>query len=110
MQAFHRFLVLGFLALALACGTGCATTESRAYARELGPLVGRAPLAWFIERYGEPEQRTAIDGRTEVVQFRVAEESLQGRGATANVAVVTDLRLTFKDGILAAWQVSNAVR
>ena len=96
--------------LSLAAGFGCASTENRAYARELGPLVGRAPVAWFIERYGEPEKRTAIDGRTEVLQFRVAEESFAGRGAHANVVVATELRLTFKDGILAAWQVSNAVR
>jgi hypothetical protein len=110
MPSFHRVLVLGVLALTLAAGFGCASTENRAYARELGPLVGRAPVAWFIERYGEPEKRTAIDGRTEILQFRVAEESLAGRGTHANVVVGTELRLTFKDGILAGWQAFNVVR
>lgn len=110
MPTLRRYLALALLLLAVAAGAGCAGTETRTYARELAPLVGRAPVAWFIERYGGPEKRTVIDGRTEVLQFRATEESLAGRGARGNVTVVTELRLTFKDGILSAWEASNAVR
>jgi len=110
MPTLRQYLALALLLLAVAAGAGCAGTETRAYTRELAPLVGRAPVAWFVERYGEPEKRTVIDGRTEVLQFRAAEESLAGRGARGNVTVVTELRLTFRDGILSAWEASNAVR
>jgi len=110
MSPIRRFLVLGSLLLTLAAGIGCAGTDTREYARELNPLVGRAPLRHFIDRYGEPEKRTALDSRTEVLEFRVAEESLGGRGARGSVAVTTELRLTFKDGILSDWKVANAVK
>lgn len=110
MPTIRRFLLLASLLLTLAAGFGCAGTETRTYARELGPLVGRAPLPYFIDRFGVPEKRTAIDSRTEVLQFLVAEESLAGRGGRGNMAVATELRLTFKDGILADWKVSNALK
>jgi hypothetical protein len=110
MPSLHRRLLLASLLLTLATGFGCAGNETRKYASELGPLVGRAPLPYFIERYGEPEKRTAVDSRTEIVQFRVAAESLGSYGVRGNLEITTELRLTFKDGILSAWQASNAVR
>jgi hypothetical protein len=112
MPTIRRFLLLASLLLPFAAGFGCAgtTTETRAYARELGPLVGRAPIPYFIDRFGAPEKRTAIDSRTEVLQFVVAEASLPGRNERGNVAVATELRLTFKDGILADWKVFTALK
>ena len=110
MPAFPRFLLLGALMLALAGAVGCAGNETREYERELRPLIGRAPIAYFIDRYGDPEKRFAVDSRTEVLQFRVAEETIGVRGAYASLAMITELRLTFKDGVLADWKAANAVR
>jgi hypothetical protein len=110
MPCVPRFLLPGVLVVTLAAAFGCAGNETREYERELRPLVGRAPVAYFIDRYGEPEKRLAVDSRTEVLQFRVAEETIGVRGAHASLAVATELRLTFKDGILSGWKASNALR
>ena len=110
MISFSRFVLQGVLALGLAAAVGCAGNETREFARELNPLIGRAPVAYFIDRYGEPEKRIAVDSRTEILQFRVGEEKIGVRGAYSSIAVATELRLTFKDGILSDWKSSNAVR
>jgi len=110
MPSLRRLLPLASLLLTLAAGFGCAGTDTREYDRELRPLVGRAPVAYVIDRYGEPEKRIAIDGRTEVLQFRIAEEMLTGRNTRSTVTVATELRLTFKDGVLSEWKAANAVR
>jgi hypothetical protein len=110
MPTCSRIILLGALLLALAAAVGCAGTETREYARELNPLVGRAPIAYFIDRYGEPEKRIAVDSRTQILRFRVGEETIGVRGQYASLAVATELTLTFKDGVLAEWKASNAVR
>jgi hypothetical protein len=110
MPSLRRRLLQGSLLLMLVAGFGCAGNETREYARELDPLVGRAPIPFFIDRFGEPEKRIAVDSRTEILQFRVATESLDNYGARGNLKVTTELRLTFRDGILAGWRASNAVR
>jgi hypothetical protein len=109
MRSPRRRLLLVFALLALAAGSGCANTERREFAQELGPLVGRAPIAYFIDRYGEPEKTIPVDSRTKILQFQVAAEPLADHGARVNLEITTELRLTFKDGILSAWQSSNVV-
>lgn len=110
MPSPRRRLFLVSALLALAAGAGCANTEKREFAQQLGPLVGRAPIAYFIERYGEPQKTIRVDSRTQILQFQVAAESLANHGAHVNLKIATELRLTFKDGILSDWQSSHVVQ
>ncbi len=109
MRCIDKKLYAALAALSLAALAACAPEPAgREYQRELAPLVGHAPVEYFLDRYGEPDRRTRVDAHTEVLRFTVAEEAYGGRGAHVNVA--TRLELTFRDGVLAAWRASNAVR
>jgi hypothetical protein len=108
-QSRRSFLLLP-LAAALVAAAGCAGNETRAYAKDLDPLVGRAPKDYFIEKYGEPEKRTRIDAHTDVWEFRVSDNPVTTGNLRGAVGVSTLLRLTFKDDKLASWQAFNVVR
>jgi hypothetical protein len=105
-QTRRSFLRLPF-AVALVALTGCGANETRTYARELDPLVGRAPKDYFIEKYGDPSKRTRVDAHTDIWEFQVSDVTSNMRGGST---VSTMLRLTFKDDKLASWQAFNVVR
>ncbi len=110
MRSLSRVAGIVLALVSFALFAGCAGSEVREYQRDLAPLVGRAPLGYFLDRYGEPDKRTRIDASTEVLEFTVDDASYGGRGGRASVDVTTRLSLTFKDGVLAGWRVANEVR
>jgi hypothetical protein len=109
LRSRRLFLTVPLL-LALAAGAGCASNETRQLARRLDPLIGKADKDFFIERYGEPVARTRLDSRTDLWEFVVSETPVSDRPSGGNLTTSTRLRVTFKDGILAAWQAFNTVR
>ncbi len=105
----RRLLVLP-LALALVGASGCASnSESRQFTHDLNPLIGKADKAYFIEKYGEPDKRTAIDAATDVWEYKFGEMKLNDYASRGNMTTATLLRATFKNGVLASWQASNAL-
>jgi hypothetical protein len=109
MQQLRRQFLFVPLLVALA-GAGCATNDTREFARRLDPLIGKADKEFFVEKYGEPVAKDRIDSHTDVWEFSVSERALSERPGTGNLAMSTRLRVTFKDGILASWQAFNSVR
>jgi len=110
MLQIRRLFLLVSLLVALAAGFGCATNDTRLFARQLDPLIGKADKEYFIEKYGEPVSKTRIDGRTDVWEFIVAERTTSDRTVGPKSTISTRLRATFKDGVLASWQAFNAIR
>jgi len=109
MPGIHRWFLLFPLLLALAGAWGCAGTEARQFARDLNPVVGKADKAYFVEKYGQPDKRTAVDGATDVWEYRFAGERLNDHATRGNLATSTLLRLTFRNGTLSSWQTSNTL-
>jgi hypothetical protein len=98
------------LVLTLVGVGGCASnSESRRLTVELNPLIGKADKAYFIDKYGEPDKRTAVDATTDVWEYRFGEVKLNDYASRGNLSTVTLLRATFKNGVLASWQASNAL-
>ena len=110
MLQTRRFFLLVPLLLALAVGAGCATNDTRLFARQLDPLIGKADKEFFVEKYGEPVAKNRIDSHTDMWEFSTSEKSLSERPIGGNLTMSTRLRLTFKDGVLASWQAFNTVR
>jgi hypothetical protein len=108
LQTRRRLLLSALLALAAA--HGCATPDTRLYARQLDPLIGKADKDFFIEKYGDPVARDRVDSHIDVWEFVASERPLNDRPGGGNLTMITRLRLTFKDGILSAWQASNSMR
>jgi hypothetical protein len=105
-----RLFLIVPLALALVAILGCASTETREFARQLAPLVGHADKAYFIEKYGEPDKRSGLDSQTDVWEYNFGQERLGNYGTRSNLSTSTLLRLTFKNGTLSAWQSTNALK
>jgi len=111
MLQIRRLFLLAPLLVVLAAGFGCATEDTRLFARQLDPLIGKADQEFFIEKYGEPVTRSKIDSRTDMWEFSTSERSVGDRATRGgNLTMSTRLRLTFKDGVLASWQAFNSVR
>jgi hypothetical protein len=110
MRNSRRFFLIVSLVLTLMPVLGCAGTENREFARELAPMVGRADKAYFIEKYGEPDKRSALDAQTDVWEYSFGQENLIDYGARGNLSTSTTLRLTFKDGKFSGWQAVNRMK
>jgi hypothetical protein len=110
MPGIRRWFLLLPLLLSLAGVNGCATSETRQFARELNPAIGKADKAYFVEKYGEPDKRTAVDLTTDVWEYHFGGERLNEHASRGNLATSTLLRLTFTSGTLSSWQASNALR
>ncbi|MEO7157981.1 MAG: hypothetical protein ABI039_10485, partial [Vicinamibacterales bacterium] len=89
---------------------GCASTETKEFARQLNPLVGHADKAYFIEKYGQPDRRSTLDSQSDVWEYRFSGENLNAYGTRGNLSTATLLRLTFRNGTLSAWQATNTLR
>jgi hypothetical protein len=110
MPNTRRFFLIVSLALMLVAVLGCAGTQNREFARDLTPMVGRVDKAYFIEKYGEPDKRSALDAQTDVWEYNFGQEHLSDYGARGNLSTSTTLRLTFKDGKFSAWQAVNRIK
>jgi hypothetical protein len=110
MSGIRRWLLLFPLTLALAAAIGCAGNETRQYARELNPAVGKADKAYFIEKYGEPEKRITVDPATDIWEYRFGEDRLSDHATRSNLVMSTLLRLTFRNGTFTSWQASNTLK
>lgn len=110
MPRNRRFFLLAPVVLALAGILGCASSETREFALQLNPLVGRADKAYFIEKYGQPDKRSALDSQTDVWEYSFGQEQLGTYGARGNLTTSTLLRLTFKNGTLSAWRAGNTMK
>jgi len=110
MPNARRFLLIGCLTLLLGAVLGCAGTPNREFARDLAPMVGRVDKAYFIEKYGEPDKRIALDVQTDVWEYNFGGERLSEYGARGNLTTSTLLRLTFKNGTFTSWQALNRMR
>ena len=110
IPGIRRWLLLFSLLFAIVAISACATSEKRQFARDLNPVIGKANKAYFIEKYGEPDKRTAVDTTTDVWEYKFGEESLSEYGARGNISTVTLVRLTFRNGVFASWQTANALK
>ena len=110
MSRTRRSFLLVPVMFAIGLASGCAGTANREFAAELRPLVGKADKAYFLEKYGDPDKRTAVDLHTDMWEYSFGQQSLNDFGARGNLSTGTRLRLTFKDGILSSWQAANTVR
>ena len=108
MQPDRRLFLTAALALVLAAG-GCASTGSRALARQLDPLIGKADKQYMIDKYGEPVERTRVDIGIDMWEFVVSDQSLY-TGSSAQLRTSTRLRVTFKSGVMTAWTSYDSVR
>ena len=109
MSEGRRWFLLLAALLAIATAGGCAGGETRQYSSQLTPLVGKADKAYFIEKYGEPDKRTVTDAATETWEYRFGTQNLNDYGSRGNLTTATQLRLTFRNGILASWQAANVL-
>jgi len=107
MHGNRRWFLRAAIASAIALSSGCATTESREFARELNPLVGRADQTYFIEKYGEPDKRSSPTPGTDIWEYTFGRQNMANHGAHVNLTTSTLVRLTFKNGTLSAWQATN---
>jgi len=107
MSNTRRSLLLVPVALMLGTALGCAGSQTREFARELDPLVGHADKAYFIEKYGEPDKRSALDAQMDVWEYNFGQTRLSDFGARSTLSTSTWLRLTFKNGTLSSWQAAN---
>ena len=107
MPPARRAFLIAAAAAALAAG--CASGGSRALARQLDPLIGKADQRYMIEKYGEPIERRTVDTGTEVWEFVVSDQSLY-TGSGAQLRTSTRLRVTFRAGVMTAWTSFDSVR
>ncbi len=108
MRPKRRLLLAASLLSALAA-SGCASAPDRGLKARLDPLVGKADQWQMIERFGEPVEKTRVDGTTDVWEFIVSDQAVY-TGNAANVRTSTRLRATFKNGVFSAWSTYNAIR
>jgi hypothetical protein len=110
MWVGRRFALVIALPLALAAASACVSTSpSREFARDLNPAIGKAGESFFIDKYGDPDKRTSVDGVTDVWEYRFAGERADDHASRGNLTTVTLLRLTFRNGVLYSWQATNAI-
>ena len=93
MSCSRRSILLLPVALVLGAVLGCASTQTREFARDLDPVVGRADKAYFIQKYGEPDRRSALDAATDVWEYNFGQQNLSDYGARGNLSTSTWLRL-----------------
>ena len=65
--------------------------------------------AYFIEKYGDPDKKIAIDNLTDAWEYSFGHQRLSEYGARGNLSTAVLLRLTFKNGILVDWRAVNKV-
>src|SRR5690348_10537247 len=82
----------------------CAGTANREFVRELDPLVGRADQPYFLQKYGDPDKRIAVDATTDVWEYTFGQQPLSDYVGHTTMTTYTLVRLTFKNGTLSRWQ------